>query len=493
MRYLLAIDQGTTTSRAIVFTANCSLVASHQVEFKQYFPADGWVEHDGEEIWQTILTCCKKALEKAKLNASDITAIGISNQRETCLVWNKKTGELLHPAIVWQDRRTAFHCQQLIKQGMQKSITDKTGLLLDPYFSATKIAWLLNNVPEIKKFSQKNELAFGTIDTFLLWRLTGGKSFFTDATNASRTMLYNIHHQCWDKSLLTLFNIPENILPEVKNNSDYFGETESKLFGVSIPITGMAGDQQAAAIGQACFSKGMVKSTYGTGCFVLLNTGDKALSSNHSLLTTIAYQINQKVTYGLEGSIFVAGAAVQWLRDALHLIYNADETGDLARSTKDDHGVYLVPAFTGLGAPYWDPLARGAIFGLTRDTGVKQIVRACLEAVCYQTRDLIEAMKQDGIESIQELRVDGGMVVNNWLMQFLADMLNTRVNRAKINETSALGAAFLAGLHSGIYSSLNEITSLWQSDEIFDVKMEATQRTIYYQGWLDAVSRVRKT
>lgn len=488
--YILAIDQGTTSTRAVIFSSVGELVSQHQIEFKQYFPHDGWVEHDPEEIWQSVIICCQLALSKASLIASQIAAIGISNQRETTVLWNRRTGQTIYPAIVWQDRRTAELCQQLSNLSIAAKVQQKTGLLLDPYFSATKIKWLLENVSQAKQSAAQGELAFGTIDTFLLWRLTNGKSHATDATNAARTLLFNIHTQQWDPELLALFEIPPSLLPTVLDNNAHFGDLETSILGHPIPVLGMIGDQQAATLGQACFKPGMVKSTYGTGCFVMLNTGKQCITSQHQLLSTIAWRLNGTVTYALEGSIFVAGAAVQWLRDALHLVHQAQETQALAAAIPDTDGVYLVPAFTGLGAPYWDPKARGALVGLTRNTGIPQIVRAALEAVCYQTRDLIAALELDYAEEIINLRVDGGMVINDWLLQFLADMLNIPVERPKIYETTSLGAAYLAGFGAGIYTSLEEISNHWQGDRIFLPNMEAKRRADLYLGWQNAVKRI---
>ncbi|MCB1827543.1 MAG: glycerol kinase GlpK [Coxiellaceae bacterium] len=490
MKYLLAIDQGTTSTRAIVFDTNGRLKAQHQIELPQSFPQDGWVEHNPEEIWQATLACCQQAIKKAHSSPQDILGIGISNQRETTILWDRATGKPIYPAIVWQDRRTADLCEDLAKKNIEKTISKKTGLLLDPYFSATKIHWILNHVPGAREDAEKGKLAFGTIDTFLLWRLTKGKVHATDASNASRTMLFNIHKQSWDKELLKIFDIPESILPKVYDNAYEFGKTDAEFFQQEIPITGMAGDQQAASFGQAIFEKGMVKSTYGTGCFVLMNTGDKPVLSKNRLISTVAYRLNNKVTYGLEGSIFVAGAAVQWLRDAVHLIGNPNETQAMALSVEDTGGVYMVPAFTGLGAPYWDPKARAALLGLTRDSCVEHIVRAALEAVCYQTKDLMTAMQKDASNEITTLRVDGGMVSNDWLLQFLADILAINVHRPQCIETSALGAAFLAGLGAGVYASLNDIAQLWQEEKAFVPEMQAADRDALYEGWQDAVKRI---
>jgi glycerol kinase len=488
--YVLAIDQGTTSSRAIVFNVQGEVCGLGQEEFSQHYPEDAWVEHDPEEIWQTTLNSCRKAIADAGLKASAIAGIGITNQRETTVIWDRKTGKAIYPAIVWQDRRTAKQCAELKSQGVEDLVSQRTGLLLDPYFSGTKVAWLLDNVEGARRRAEAGELAFGTIDSFLLWRLTDGEQHATDATNASRTLLFNIHKQQWDAELLELFNIPQTLLPEVKDSCDDYGRCTPDLFGSAIPICALIGDQQAATVGQACFKPGMVKSTYGTGCFVVLNTGAKALSSKHRLLTTVAYRIKGEVTYALEGSIFVAGAAVQWLRDGLHLIGSASETQPLAESVASSNGVYMVPAFTGLGAPYWDPDARGAILGLTRDTGIAHIARAALESVCYQTRDLLEAMRGDGAD-FATLRVDGGMVANDWVVQRLADMLDCRCERPLVSETTALGAAYLAGLQLGVYESLEEIAALWQCEGGFDPAMNEVDRARRYTGWKSAVARVR--
>ena len=489
-QYLLGIDQGTTSTRAIIFDALGQPCVSAQQEFKQYYPHNGWVEHDAQEIWQSTFEVCRQAIAKLKLDARRIAAIRISNQRETTVVWDKASGEPIYNAIVWQDRRTATYCETLVAQGKQEMIREKTGLLIDAYFSATKIHWLLNNVKGAKVKAQQGQLAFGTIDTFLLWHLTGGESFKTDATNAARTLLFNIKTQQWDEELLRLFEIPRAMLPEVCDNSTEFGYTEKDLFTTNIPITGMAGDQHAALIGQACFQTGMAKSTYGTGCFLVMNTGDKMVYSKNRLLTTLAYRLQGKPIYALEGSIFIAGAAVQWLRDAVHLIKDAKETAALAIAAKTDSQVYLVPAFTGLGAPYWDPHARGAILGLTRDSGIAEIVRATLEAIAYQTEDLVQAMVTDGVHQVTTLRVDGGMVLNNWLMQFLADILNLPIERPQVNETSVLGAVYLAGLHVGIFKSLDHISELWSKDHVFTSTMATAERKKRYAGWRHAVQQV---
>ena len=489
-RYLLAIDQGTTSSRAIVFDLDGHIIASSQQEFPQIFPQDGWVEHDPEAIWNTTEATCREAIKKASLEASDILSIGITNQRETTVVWDKETGTPIYNAIVWQDRRTADLCQQLKQEeGLVEKLTAKTGLLLDPYFSASKIEWILDNVEGARSRAEAGELLFGTIDTFLLWRLTGGKQHATDATNASRTLLFNIHTNEWDQELLNIFNVPANMLPDVRDCAADYGYTKADLFGAEIAIGGIAGDQQAALIGQACFEPGMAKSTYGTGCFMIMNTGDQALKSKSRLLTTIGYRVNGKTSYALEGSIFMAGATIQWIRDGLQLISNAKETQSLAEETGADNSVYMVPAFTGLGAPYWDPEARGAIFGLSRDTGIKEIVTAGLQSVCYQSRDLLEAMAQDGVRP-SSLRVDGGMVVNDWLVQFLADTLGIEIERPQVTETTALGVAYLAGIQAGAFDSLEQVANLWHNEAKFEPKMAEEARERLYSGWLEAVSKV---
>lgn len=485
---VLAIDQGTTSSRAILFGGPAKILTVAQREFTQHFPQSGWVEHDAEEIWQSVLETVRKALAAA--NGKPVAAIGITNQRETTLVWNRKTGKPVHNAIVWQDRRTAPFCAALKAAGLEPLFTEKTGLLLDPYFSGTKIRWILDNVDGAKAASKKGELAFGTIDAFLIWRLTGGKLHATDASNASRTLLYNISENRWDEELLDHIGVPASMLPQVRDCADDYGMTDKALFGTEIPIRGVAGDQQAATIGQACFSPGMFKSTYGTGCFALLNTGPDRVVSKNRLLTTIAYRLNGKTTYALEGSIFIAGAAVQWLRDGLGLIGSAQESGALAAAADPTQQVYLVPAFTGLGAPYWDAQARGAIFGLTRNSGPKEFARAALESVCYQTRDLLEAMQGDWKPSGQTvLRVDGGMVASDWTMQFLSDMLDAPVDRPKILETTALGAAWLAGSNAGAWPQQDDFAKVWSLDRRFEPALDADLRERKYAGWLDCVSR----
>lgn len=490
-QHILAIDQGTTSSRAIIFNGRGQPESVVQSEFRQYFPQDGWVEHDGEEIWTSTLEVCRQVLAKAGLRAQDIGAIGITNQRETTLLWDAATGELLHNAIVWQDRRTADFCRELKAAGHEPMVTERTGLIIDPYFSGTKLRWLLDNIPGARERAEQGQLRFGTVDSFLLWRLTGGKVHRTDASNASRTLLFNIHTQQWDPDMLTLLDIPSSLLPEVMDCAADFGHTDAQLLGASIAVAGMAGDQQAALIGQACFEPGMVKSTYGTGCFMVMNTGDVPVTSRNRLLTTVGYRLKGKTTYALEGSIFVAGAAVQWLRDGLKLIQHAGETEAMAEKTGDQCGVYLVPAFTGLGAPYWDPKARGAIFGLTRDTGIAEIVTAGLQSVCFQTRDLLDAMTADGASSTAALRVDGGMVVNNWVVQALANILGVPVDRPRVTETTALGVAYLAGLQTGLYQSLEEIAEHWQCERAFEPAMAEAKRNELYNGWLDAIRRVR--
>jgi glycerol kinase len=488
-QYLLSIDQGTTSSRAIIFNKDSRPVVIEQEEFTQHFPNDGWVEHDPEEIWSSTLRVCQQAIKSAGIDPKEIAGIGITNQRETTVVWDRETGTPIYNAIVWQDRRTSDICDGLKSLHLEETVVSKTGLLIDPYFSATKISWILDHVEGARARAQRGELAFGTIDTFLLWRLTGGESHMTDATNASRTSVFNIHTQKWDEELLKIFKVPSQVLPEVKDSSDDFGSTLPKLLGASVPVYGIAGDQQAALFGQACFQSGMAKSTYGTGCFLVLNTGDKPVRSENRLLTTVAYRLNGKTTYAVEGSIFIAGAAIQWLRDGLKLISHASETEGLAVKAGSDNPVYLVPAFTGLGAPYWNPHARGAILGLTRDAGIKDIVTAGIQSVCYQTKDLVRAMRNDGA-SYTALRVDGGMVGNNWLMQFLSDILNVTVDRPEITETTALGVAYLAGLKAGIYKNLDEISHLWHCEKRFEPKMEPEKRERLYNGWLAAVERV---
>lgn len=491
--YILSIDQGTTSTRAIIFNKAGTVVSVAQEQFPQYFPKNGWVEHDPEDIWRITLKVCKDSLIAGQIKFSQIIAIGITNQRETTIIWDRKTGKAIYNAIVWQDRRTGAICDKLKQQGLENTVQEKTGLIIDPYFSATKIMWLLDNVPQALEQANLGKLAFGTIDSFLLWRLTGGKVHATDATNASRTMIFNIHTQAWDNELLEHFNIPKSLLPEVKNSSDNFGIIEKNLLGASIPITGIAGDQQAATIGQVCFHPSMVKSTYGTGCFMVLNTGSHAIKSKNRLLTTVAYRLNNKVTYALEGSIFAAGAGVEWLRDKIKLIRNSADTKRMAQSVSDTGGVYFVPAFTGLGAPYWDPDARAAILGITRNTSIEHVVRAQLESIGYQSLDLLNAMAADGADKFKTMRIDGGMVKNDWLCEFLADILNVSVERPREIETTALGATFLAGLQVGWYDTLEDITKTWQSKSVFRPTMTKERRDSLYSGWKKAVNRVKTT
>ncbi|ESX70748.1 glycerol kinase GlpK [Mesorhizobium sp. M0309] len=488
--YILAIDQGTTSTRAILFDGAMKVAGSKQQEFTQHYPASGWVEHDPEEIWASVVATVKGALKAAGREASDVAAIGITNQRETVVIWDKATGKPIHNAIVWQDRRTAPLCQKLKKHGLEKKFTKKTGLLLDPYFSGTKIAWMLDKVNGARKRAEKGELLAGTIDSFLIWRLTGGKVHATDATNASRTLVYNIEKNVWDDELLSILRIPVAMLPEVKDCADDYGVTEKSLFGAETKILGVAGDQHAATIGQACFEPGMMKSTYGTGCFALLNTGADLVRSKNRLLTTIAYRLNGKTTYALEGSIFIAGAAVQWLRDGIKVIGKAEHSGVLAATADPTQNVYLVPAFVGLGAPHWDAEARGAIFGLTRNSGPAEFARAALESVAYQTRDLLDAMRKDwkGASAKTVLRVDGGMVASDWTMQRLADILDAPVDRPTILETTALGAAWLAGSKAGVLPKAKDARS-WALERRFKPDMDADTRSAKLAGWRDAVRR----
>jgi glycerol kinase len=489
---ILAIDQGTTSSRAILFDAQLRPVTSAQQEFMQHYPASGWVEHEPEDLWESTLAVCREALAQAGAGAGEVAAIGITNQRETTLLWDRRTGAAIHRAIVWQDRRTAERCAALEAQGHGGLVAARTGLRLDPYFSGSKIAWILDNVPGARERAERGELAFGTVDSFLLWRLTGGRVHATDATNASRTMLFDIHRGEWDAELLALLDIPASLLPEVRDCAALFGETEPDLFGGAIPIRGIAGDQQAATIGQACFSPGMLKSTYGTGCFALLNTGAKAVASQSRLLTTIAYQFGGERHYALEGSIFIAGAAVQWLRDGLGIIERASQSGPLAANADPGQQVYLVPAFTGLGAPHWDAKARGAMFGLTRNTGPREFARAALESVCFQTLDLLEAMRADWPEAEGAgtvLRVDGGMVASDWTMQRLADILSAPVDRPEVLETTALGAAYLAGLDAGLLPEPAQFGDRWRLERRFTPTLAEEPRRALVAGWRDAVRR----
>ncbi len=489
--FILAIDQGTTSSRAIVFDASRNIIGVSQKEFTQIYPDSGWVEHDPEEIWQSVVETCKGAMQAAGISAEEVAAIGITNQRETVVIWDRETGEPVHNAIVWQDRRTAPLCETLKLAGKEKIFTKKTGLLLDPYFSGTKVRWLMENVPGIRQKARNAKLAFGTIDSFLIWRLTGGEVHATDATNASRTLMFNIETQEWDEELLNILKVPAEILPEVKDCADNYGVTKPDLFGAPIAIRGVAGDQHAAAIGQACFKPGMMKATFGTGCFALLNTGEELVRSRNRLLTTIAYRFNGKTAYALEGSVFIAGAAVQWLRDGLKIIQSAEQTGQMAAEADPNQSVYLVPAFVGLGAPYWDADARGAIFGLTRATGPNELARAALEAVCFQAKDLMDAMGRDWKNEEEEtvLRVDGGMVASDWTMQFLADILDAPVNRPEILETTALGAAWLAGAHVGVWENERHFARDWALDRQFVPSIDRRLRNRKLKGWQDAVER----
>ena len=485
---ILAIDQGTTSSRAIAFNRKAEIVAVAQEEFAQHYPHPGWVEHDPEDIWRTTLAVSRRAFSDAEAKGGKVVAIGITNQRETTILWERESGQPISNAIVWQDRRTADQCRKLQESGLQDEVRAKTGLVLDPYFSATKAAWLLDHTEGARAAAENGDIAFGTVDCFLIARLTGGKLHATDATNASRTSLFNINTNEWDGALLEAFNVPAACLPEVLDCAADYGVTDPALFGRPIPILGVAGDQQAAAIGQACFEPGDIKSTYGTGCFVLMQTGDTPVLSKNNLLSAIALRLDGRTSYAIEGSIFVAGAAVQWLRDGLGLIKSAKETEALARSIEDNRGVFLVPAFTGLGAPHWAPDARGAIYGLTRATGPAEFARAALESVVYQTADLLDAIKKDGVTPAT-LRVDGGMVANDWLLQFLADILEMPVERPKVMETTALGAAYLAGLKSGLFGSIDDISAQWARDARFEPKMNHAARDELLAGWRKAIER----
>lgn len=487
-KILIAIDQGTTSTRSMSFDCRGKPRKVAREEFAQHYPKPGWVEHDPEDIWRDVQKTLRQVAEQ---DSGAVQAIGITNQRETVVVWDRATGEPIHKAIVWQDRRTAKFCAELKAQGYEAMVRAKTGLILDPYFSGTKLKWILDNVSGARRRADKGELAFGTIDSFLLWRLTGGKVHATDATNASRTLLYDIHKGVWDADLCKMLDIPESLLPEVRDSSAIFGETEKGILGKAVPIGGIAGDQQAAVVGQACFKPGDAKSTYGTGCFLLLNTGDKAVTSEHKLLTTVAYSINGKRTYALEGSIFVAGAAVKWLRDGLGLIHQASDTHDLASKLDDNHGVYMVPAFVGLGAPHWDPDARASITGLSFDVTGAHIARAALESVAYQTADLVDAMIADGAKGARTIRVDGGMAANDWFCQFLADMLGAKVERPVNIETTAAGAAFLAGLAVGVWNRLEDVAASWQADQVFEPAMKKSRRASLKAGWQDALARTR--
>ncbi len=487
--HILVVDQGTTSTRSIVFDDQARRVAIAQAEFAQHYPAPGWVEHDPEDIWRDVLATARSAIDASGVGASGIAAIGITNQRETAVIWDRATGAPIHNAIVWLDRRGVEACRRLKADGVEELIRDRTGLLIDPYFSATKVAWMLDTVPGARARAERGELAFGTIDSFLLWRLTGGVVHATDVTNASRTMLFDIHRHRWDADLCELLRVPMAILPVVHDNAHLFGTTDTALFGAPIPIAGMAGDQQAALFGQACFDPGMAKSTYGTGCFLLLNTGTEAITSRHRLLTTPAYRLDGRTTYALEGSIFVAGAAVKWLRDGLGVITHASQTDDLATQVPDSHGVYMVPAFVGLGAPYWEPDARGAIFGLTLGATGAHLARAALESVAYQTMDLVEAMSADGGGRPAILRVDGGMAANDWLCAFLANMIATPVERPGDLETTARGAAFHAGLATNVWSGLDMLKGLWSRERCFEPVMDDETRAPLVAGWRDAIRR----
>ena len=489
-QYILSIDQGTTSSRGVLFDENYEIISIGQNEFTQFFPDSGWVEHDPEEIWTSTLESCRSAIKQSKIDPNQIRAIGITNQRETTVVWDKETGMPIYNAIVWQDRRTSDYCQSLRSLGHESLVNQKTGLLLDPYFCATKIAWILDHVDGAREKANKGGLLFGTIDCFLMWRLSNQKIHSTDATNACRTLLYNIHEGCWDKDLLDLFNVPASMLPEVYDNAADFGVADESIFGSEIAIAASIGDQPSALVGQACFHPGMVKSTYGTGCFVLINTGYESVKSNNKLLTTLAFQVNGKTCYALEGSIFIAGAAVQWLRDGLKFIESAEQSETLAMKADDSQDVYLVPAFVGLGAPHWDPDCRGALFGMTRNTGPAEITKATLESVCYQTSDLLSAISKDlGESKLSAIRVDGGMAASNWTMQMLSDLVELPVDRPKNLETTALGAAYLAGMQVGFYPPMDEFSESWQSESQFNSKMKEELRARKLAGWKDAVRR----
>ena len=486
-KYILALDQGTTSSRAIQFDHSGNIISVAQKEFKQIFPKAGWVEHDAEEIWSTQFGVMAEVMAKGNLRTEDVAGIGITNQRETTIVWERSTGKPIYNAIVWQDRRTADYCDKLKAEGHAKMIQEKTGLIIDAYFSATKLKWILDNVSGARKKAENGELAFGTVDCWIAWKLSGGKIHISDVSNASRTMLMNIHKCEWDKELLKLFDIPEQVLPEIKPSSKIYGVTETVVKHANIPIAGIAGDQQAALFGQMCTQAGMVKNTYGTGCFMLMNTGEKAVASKNNLLTTVAWQLHNRVEYALEGSIFIAGAVVQWLRDGLHLIRTSPEIESLSAEAEDTGGVYVVPAFAGLGAPWWNQHARGSIFGLTRGTTKQQLAKAALESIAYQTADVLKAMESDSGISIKELRVDGGAVVNNFLMQFQADILNVPVVRPKVYETTALGAAYLAGLAVGYWDSIATVQKQWQVNKRFEPELKNAERDELLKGWKRAV------
>ena len=487
-KFIISIDQGTTSSRVILFNTKGRIEFVSQYEFKQYFPKNGWVEHNPNEIWSTTLKALKNVINKANKIRGRIISIGITNQRETTILWNKKTGKPIYNAIVWQDRRTQEYCKKLKNKKYENDFRKKTGLFIDPYFSATKVRWILDNVKESKKLLKSNNLLFGTVDTFLIWKLTKGKQHLTEATNASRTMLFNINNNKWDHEILKKLNIPKSILPEVKNSADDFGKTDKKIIGKEIPISAVLGDQQAAAVGQTCFDKGSIKSTYGTGAFVIMNTGSKKINSKNKLLTTICYRLNNKTTYALEGSIFIAGAGIQWLRDKMKLIKKAPETEKIARSSNINDGIYVVPAFSGMGAPYWRPGARGLITGLTRDSNWQSLVRATVESVAYQSYDLFNAMNKDGLKP-RIVKIDGGMVANNWFSQFLSDTINLKVIRPKVLETTALGVALFAGYQVGEFKSLNQIKNIWQKDRAFSPKIKNSLRNQLLQGWKLAIRK----
>ena len=487
-KFIISIDQGTTSSRVILFNTKGKIEFVSQYEFKQYFPKNGWVEHNPNEIWSTTLKALKNVINKANKIRGHIISIGITNQRETTILWNKKTGKPIYNAIVWQDRRTQEYCKKLKNKKYENDFRKKTGLFIDPYFSATKVRWILDNVKQSKKLLKSNNLLFGTVDTFLIWKLTKGKQHLTEATNASRTMLFNINNNKWDHEILKKLNIPKSILPEVKNSADDFGKTDKKIIGKEIPISAVLGDQQAAAVGQTCFEKGSIKSTYGTGAFVIMNTGSKKINSKNKLLTTICYRLNNKTTYALEGSIFIAGAGVQWLRDKMKLIKKAPETEKIARSSNINDGIYIVPAFSGMGAPYWRPDARGLITGLTRDSNWQSLVRATVESVAYQSYDLFYAMNKDGLKP-RIVKIDGGMVANNWFSQFLSDTINLKVIRPKVLETTALGVALFAGYQVGEFKSLNQIKNIWQKDRAFSPKIKNSLRNQLLQGWKLAIRK----
>jgi len=487
-KFIISIDQGTTSSRVILFNTKGKIEFVSQYEFKQYFPKNGWVEHNPNEIWSTTLKALKNVINRANKIRGHIISIGITNQRETTILWNKKTGKPIYNAIVWQDRRTQEYCKKLKNKKYENDFRKKTGLFIDPYFSATKVRWILDNVKESKKLLKSNNLLFGTVDTFLIWKLTRRKKHLTEATNASRTMLFNINNNKWDDEILKKLNIPKSILPDVKNSADDFGKTDKKITGKEIPISAVLGDQQAAAVGQTCFEKGSIKSTYGTGAFVIMNTGSKKINSKNKLLTTICYRLNNKTTYALEGSIFIAGAGVQWLRDKMKLIKKAPETEKIARSSNINDGIYVVPAFSGMGAPYWRPDARGLITGLTRDSNWQSLVRATVESVAYQSYDLFNAMNKDGLKP-RIVKIDGGMVANNWFSQFLSDTINLKVIRPKVLETTALGVALFAGYQVGEFKSLNQIKNIWQKDKDFSPKIKNSLRNQLLQGWKLAIRK----